>query len=80
MLSLPEKFPTEILYPTDYYPVASHEQQAIIDEYVRVLEDILGVKKTEFSIAERWRQDLPPEAHGKSIQAYIETVRSFSTL
>lgn len=68
------QLPTEILYPADFYPVANTAQQAIIDEYVALLEDFLGVKKTEMSIADRWMQNPPMEADGKPVQEYLAKV------
>lgn len=47
----------------------------MIDEYVGTLEKLLGVQKTEFSIADRWSQCPPPEADGKPIKEFLNTVR-----
>ena len=39
-----------------------------------ILEEYLGVRKTDFSIAERWTHCPPDEAEGKGIEEYIEKV------
>lgn len=43
----------------------------MVDAYVEILEKYLGINRTHFSIAERWKQCPPPEAQGKSLQEYI---------
>lgn len=66
----------QILYPTDFFPHSNPEQQRLVDDFVTDLETILDVKKTEFSIAERWKKCPPPEAEGREIQEYINKVPS----
>jgi hypothetical protein len=39
-----------------------------------MLEDLLGVHRTEFSIAERWASRPPVEGKGKSIQEFLDKV------
>ena len=46
----------------------------MIEEFVRSLERVLEVTRTEVSIAERWSQCPPEEAGDKSIQDYFVEV------
>lgn len=72
-LILPQ-YPRKILYATDFFPHQNPEQQAMVNEFVQSLEVLLGVKKTEISIAERWSQCPPGEAGQKSIRDYLDKV------
>ncbi|KAI1841736.1 hypothetical protein JX266_012104 [Neoarthrinium moseri] len=65
-----KKFPRSILYPTDFFPQTDPVQQGWRDKFVSILEDFLGVKKTSFSIAERWAGNPPKEAEGKSLAEF----------
>jgi hypothetical protein len=70
------KFPQKILYPLDFFPHSNPKHQAMVDEFVSVLEKFLGTKRLEFSIAERWAQCPPPEAGGKPLKQYVAKVCS----
>ncbi|KAK4443299.1 amidase 1 [Podospora aff. communis PSN243] len=67
------QFPKQILYPAEYFPMKDTVQQRIIDSFVQILEAFLGVKKTPFSLAERWAEKPPAEANGKSLDEYAHT-------
>lgn len=41
-----------------------------------MLETFLGVKRTVFSMVEKWAQDPPEEAEGKPLLKYLEKVDS----
>ncbi|KAI1365578.1 hypothetical protein F5Y08DRAFT_352689 [Xylaria arbuscula] len=64
--------PKEILYPTDFFPMANDEQQRLVERFVSDLESYLGVNVTRMSIAERWKNCPPAEAAGKTIQEFID--------
>lgn len=51
-------------------------QQAILDEFVSVLENLLQVKRTIFGFTETWSKNPPTVAKGKSLQEYLEKVKS----
>ncbi|KAI1084627.1 putative amidase [Whalleya microplaca] len=65
------KFPSRILYPLDFFPHSNADHQAMVDEFVSILEKFLGTKRTEFSIAGRWAQCPPDKAEGKSLKEYL---------
>ncbi|KAJ8133575.1 hypothetical protein O1611_g61 [Lasiodiplodia mahajangana] len=71
-----ESFPRAILYPTDFFPSQDKTQQRIVESFVSILEDFLGVRKTEFSLADRWADSPPPEAQGKTLAKYLNRVAS----
>lgn len=48
--------------------------QAIVDDFLTILEKFLDVKKSTFSISERWEKCPPLEGKGKSIKEYLEKV------
>ncbi|GAB1319268.1 hypothetical protein MFIFM68171_09478 [Madurella fahalii] len=63
-------FPRRILYPTDFFPQGDSAQQHLIDRFIGLLEEFLGVEKTSFSLAEIWKKNPPVEANGKSFEDY----------
>ncbi|KAK3946260.1 amidase 1 [Diplogelasinospora grovesii] len=65
-------FPRSILYPTDFFPSPDEVQQHLVDNFVNLLESFLQVKKTSFSFAERWAQNPPEEAKGRSLAEYTQ--------
>ena len=46
----------------------------MVDDYVNVLENYLGVKRTTFSFVERWSQCPPEEAGGKPLKEFLSKV------
>ncbi|TGO51362.1 hypothetical protein BOTNAR_0359g00120 [Botryotinia narcissicola] len=67
------KAPTTILYPLDYLPTSNKAQMDFIDSFVRDLEGFLGVRKTEISLAEMWRNSSPKSAENIELSDYLET-------
>lgn len=66
-----ESFPCAILYPTDFFPSQDETQQQIVESFISTLENFLGVKKTDFSLADRWTESPPPEAEGRTLAEYM---------
>lgn len=48
----------------------------MLDEFVSVLENYLGIKRTVFSFTETWSENPPANAKGKSLQEYLSKVQS----
>jgi hypothetical protein len=46
----------------------------MMDLFVGELEKLLGFRKTEVNIADRWTECPPPEADGKSLNDYVDKV------
>lgn len=67
-------FPKRIIYPLDFFPHSDATQQAMVEDFITILERFLGTKRTEISIAERWEQFPPREAQGKSLEEYLAKV------
>ena len=65
-----------ILYPLDYLPTINEAQSAVIDRFVEGLEATFNVKRTEISLAEQWKTDLPDGPKHDDIAKYLELVRS----
>lgn len=74
----PLKFPPRILYPLDFFPHSNYEHQRMVEEFIGALESLLGTKRVEFSIAERWSQCPPEAAQGKSLMEYLPKVGDVS--
>lgn len=67
-------FPSKIIYPLDFFPHSNPQHQAMVDEFVEILENFLGTKRVEISIAERWEKCPPLEANGKPLKQYLSKV------
>ncbi|KAK6527768.1 hypothetical protein TWF694_004748 [Orbilia ellipsospora] len=65
-------YPKRIIYPLDFLPKQDKTQQAMIEEFVSVLEKFLGVKRVEINMAERWDKCPPAAANGKSLKEYLK--------
>jgi hypothetical protein len=50
------------------------QHQAMVDEFVGVLESFLGTKRVNISLAERWEQCPPSEVNGKPLKQYLSKV------
>lgn len=48
----------------------------MLDEFVSILENLLGVKRTIFSFTESWSKNPPAAAEGKPLQEYLKKVES----
>ena len=68
------RFPSKILYPSEFFPHTNPDHQRMVDEFVGVLERFLGIRKTTISLAERWNACPPEAAQGKSLREYLGEV------
>lgn len=64
-------FPSKIIYPLDFFPHSKPTHQAMVDDFVGILENFLGTQRVEISLAQRWDQCPPPEANGKPLKQYL---------
>jgi hypothetical protein len=69
-----DSFPKKILYPVDFFPHSNPNQQAMVEEFISILERFLGTKRIEFSFIDRWNQCPPEAAKGKSLKEYLAKV------
>lgn len=51
--------PTSLLIPTDYWEIKDGPSAEIFEAFISRLEDFLKVKRTEISLAEKWRAARP---------------------
>ncbi|KAJ2977834.1 hypothetical protein NUW58_g7686 [Xylaria curta] len=75
-----KSFPRSILYPTDFFSSQDETVQEIMGSFTSILENFLGVRRTEFSLADRWTESPPPEAEGKALQEYMNRVASLGVV
>ena len=64
-------FPPKILWPTDIEWTKNEVQLALVESFVSVLENYLGVKKTVFSFSEKWAETRPAAANGMALGEYM---------
>ncbi|KAK0750252.1 amidase [Schizothecium vesticola] len=61
------KWPTRLLYPTEWLPVANDAQQRMIDAFLAALESYLGLKHQMVSLQEEWAQTGPKTLRHKTL-------------
>jgi hypothetical protein len=61
------KWPTTLLYPTEWLPVANEAQQCMIDAFLAALESYLGLKHQKISLQQLWAQTGPRTLRHKTL-------------
>ena len=71
-----ESFATKptILWPTDFWPIANKAQQELVEGFVADFESTHGVKRTEISIQDLWKEKTPKEADSSNVKEYLKNV------
>ncbi|KAK4447245.1 amidase [Podospora aff. communis PSN243] len=60
-------WPTKLLYPSEWFPVANKEQQQMNLEFLKALENYLGLKHTKFSVEEEWKRTGPEHLRDRMV-------------
>lgn len=68
------KHPKQILYPVDFFPLADHAQQQLIEDFIAVLEASWRAKKTKINVTRIWEKKAPTKAKGQTLQQYMAKV------
>jgi Asp-tRNA(Asn)/Glu-tRNA(Gln) amidotransferase A subunit family amidase len=68
----PQWRPSRILFSTDFLPWGNSAQQAMVKQFVHVLEKFLGMEHEPMSIAKLWEAFPPKDVPDKSLSEYIE--------
>ena len=71
-----DHFPKKILYPTDFFPHSNPDQQEMVEQFISRVEKFLGVRRTIFSMKDRWDKCPPEAAKGKTLKEYLAKVSS----
>ncbi|KAJ5735194.1 uncharacterized protein N7483_000319 [Penicillium malachiteum] len=64
--------PTQIVYPTDFFPMKNDQQQHMIEEFLHALESYLEVEHRRISLAEEWTKGGPDDARTVPLDKYLE--------
>ena len=67
-----------MIYPTDWYPLANANQQAMTNMFVEAVEAYLGIGVIKLSILKEWSQIAPEELRSTSLIDYLGVVRTAS--
>ena len=67
-----------ILYLTDYLPTPNDAQSSLIESFIQDLEKLLGIERTELSLAEMWRNTAPEPINDINLPVYLESVSQSS--
>lgn len=65
--------PRTLVCPKELLPVEGEKTQMFYAA-VKVLEDALGVQKTDVCLSDTWDRTPPPEAQGEGMHSYLEKV------
>jgi hypothetical protein len=76
--NVPAKY--KLLYPLDYLPTVNHAQTQLLISFIEGLERTLNIKRTEISLAEKWKADLPDGPEHKDLEEYLKLVSLGSSL
>ncbi|KAJ5811409.1 amidase [Penicillium riverlandense] len=71
---VPSEHPTEIIYPTDWYPCNDENMQRMTEEFLAALENYLGVKHTKISLIELWTQTAPAGLHDRALVDFLRGI------
>jgi len=77
IMKLKEKkiqLPRRIILPLDFFPLADSVHQKMVDEFITILEQYLGITKIELKLADVWAEDPPGEAKGMNLAEYLDCV------
>lgn len=74
LLTTGKKFPTKLIYPTDWFPYKVESQQAINEAYLSALEKTLGIRRTEVNLADEWKRTAPIALRNIPIDEYLKNV------
>ena len=50
----------------------------MVEQFLRILEDSLGIKHVKIALSEEWKKSPPPDAKGKSNEEFLLNVRPFN--
>ncbi|OQE91376.1 hypothetical protein PENNAL_c0009G09116, partial [Penicillium nalgiovense] len=63
--------PTEIIYPTDWYPCNNVNQQRMIAEFLTALENYLEMKHVPISLLKLWSQTAPQGLRDQTLSSFL---------
>ncbi|KAI1127764.1 amidase signature domain-containing protein [Nemania abortiva] len=66
--------PINIVYLSDFLPIANRGQMDLIDKFFDDLETAFDVKTQKMSIADTWAANTPADAGNLSVQEYLKDV------
>jgi hypothetical protein len=71
--NFPDKKPTKLLYPTDYWPVPDGASQNVFDNFIVRLERFLDIERTTVNLGELWLRTIP-EGVNTPVEEYFSHV------
>lgn len=60
-----------ILWPTDYWDIIDSQQREMAHIFALEIESALGLKRTEFSLKQKWQTSPPEDADHRSLDDYM---------
>ncbi|OCK76177.1 amidase [Lepidopterella palustris CBS 459.81] len=66
--------PKRLLYPLDYLPTSNKSQMRVVNSFVEDLVSVLGIKRTEYSLAEEWKKNRPEGVEEDDLAEYLRLV------
>lgn len=62
----------KILYPTDWFPMGNEPQQNMVDMFLKLLEQELGVETRRISLEEEWAKSGPEQLRSTTLYEYLD--------
>ncbi|VUC34495.1 unnamed protein product [Clonostachys rosea] len=60
-------FPTKLLYPLDYFPLASPDAQKVVEDFIAKLESVMGMTKQDINVTEILSHSDIPAVNNKTV-------------
>lgn len=60
-----------LLWPTNYWDMIDSQQRGMAHKFALEIESALGLKRTEFSLKEKWQTSPPEDAGRQSLDDYM---------
>lgn len=69
------KFPTSIIFPTDYFEtIHNHQQKQILETFVNDIAACFNINIRKFSLQQMWQDNPPLGANGQDLHAFLHEV------
>ncbi|EGX45092.1 hypothetical protein AOL_s00173g193 [Orbilia oligospora ATCC 24927] len=65
------KLPSKIYYLTDWFPMKNDAQQAMVESFLKILENYVGIKHEKVSIAAEWLKSGPEDVRHLTVVEFL---------
>jgi hypothetical protein len=69
------QFPKKIIYSTDWLPQENKVARELNEQFFKIIEDSMTIKRMKVSIADEWHRSAPEAVQNTPISEYLKNVR-----